>query len=181
MYTAILGLHSWLRWAALALLVASLVLAWRKDNGAGARKLSVFTLIAFHTQLLLGLLLYAVLSPFTQAAFADFGAAMKSAATRFWAVEHIFGMVLAIALVQVGHVRAKRATEDGAAAKSRLIFFGLGLVLTLALIPWPGRAAGRDLFWFGGAPSAPSTGPQAAAPDAVPTAAPAAPDESETR
>ena len=149
MYSLVLGLHSWLRWAALIVLVLSFVLALRGDNGPLAKKASLFTLISFHLQLVFGLLLYAGLSPITEAAFADFGAAMKDAATRFWAVEHLTGMLIAIVLVSLGHILGKKALEDSAACKRRLIFFGAGLLLTLLLIPWPFRAAGRALFWFG--------------------------------
>lgn len=149
MYSLVLALHSWLRWVALAVLVLSFVLALRKDNGALAKKASLFTLISFHLQLVLGLLLYAVFSPITEAAFADFGAAMKDAAIRFWAVEHLAGMIVAVVLVSLGHILGKKAEDEGAACKRRLIFFGLGLLLTLLLIPWPFRAAGRDLFWLG--------------------------------
>ena len=49
-----------------------------------------------HLQLLIGLALYAVYSPIVQGAFNDFGAAMKDSAIRYWAVEHILIMVIAI-------------------------------------------------------------------------------------
>lgn len=149
MYSLVLGLHSWLRWAALIVLVLSFVLALRGDNGPLAKKTSLFSLISFHLQLVFGLLLYAGLSPITEAAFADFGAAMKDAASRFWAVEHLTGMLLAVVLVSLGHILGKKAVEDSAACKRRMIFFGAGLLLTLLLIPWPFRAAGRALFWLG--------------------------------
>ena len=38
-------------------------------------------------------------SPMTQAAFADFGGAMGNSVMRFWAVEHIFGMLVASLLM----------------------------------------------------------------------------------
>ena len=55
-------------------------------------------------QMLVGLLLYFVLSPITKAALSDFGGAMSEPSMRFWAVEHVFGMVVGIALAHVGHV-----------------------------------------------------------------------------
>lgn len=147
-YTAFLVLHSWLRWVALALLVVSIVFAAKKDNGPGSKKLSLLTMISYDFQLLVGLLLYAALSPVTKAAFADFGAAMKNSAVRFFAVEHIFGMIIAVALVHVGHALGKRAVDDAAAAKKRLIYFAIALVVTLLAIPWPFYAAARPLFRF---------------------------------
>lgn len=147
-YTAFLVLHSWLRWIALALILVSIVLAAMKDNGPRAQKLSLLTMISYDFQLLVGLLLYAALSPVTKTAFADFGAAMKDSAIRFFAVEHIFGMIIAVALVHVGHALSKRAADAAGAAKKRLIFFGLALLVTFLSIPWPFYAAARPLFRF---------------------------------
>lgn len=150
-YTAFLVLHSWLRWVALGLLIASLIFAAKKDDGPTARRLSVFTIIGFDLQALFGLMLYAFLSPVTKSAFADFGAAMKNSGVRFFAVEHIFGMIIAVALVHVGHALAKKAADGAAAAKKRLVFFSLGLVVAFLSIPWPFYPAARPLFrLFGG-------------------------------
>jgi hypothetical protein len=94
-----------------------------------------------------GLLLYFVYSPFTAAAMQDFGAAMRDPGLRFWAVEHTFGMALAIVLAHVGRVRVRKAD---ASRKHRLaaIFFGLALIAILVSIPWPGTANGRPLWWW---------------------------------
>lgn len=146
LFTTFLVLHSWLRWVALALLLASLFFALKKDDGEGARRLSMFTVIGFDVQLLIGLLLYGVLSPVTKTAFADFGAAMKDSPTRFFAVEHIFGMIIAVALVHVGHALGKRAADAAGAAKKRLVFYGIALVITFLSIPWPFYPAARPLF-----------------------------------
>jgi hypothetical protein len=96
---------------------------------------------------LLGLLLYLFLSPFTSLAFDDFGAAMRNSALRFWAVEHVLGMLIGIALAHIGRARIARAA---AARKHRLaaIFFGLALLAILVSIPWPGMPNGRELFRF---------------------------------
>jgi len=143
-------LHSWIRWVALALIVVSIVFAAQKRNDALAKKLSIFTMASFHAQFLIGILLYAIFSPTTQTAFADMGAAMKNSQLRFFVVEHLFGMVIAIALISVGHVRAKKASDDDTAAKRRLVFFAIGLVVTFLSIPWPFMPAGRPLFQLGG-------------------------------
>jgi FtsH-binding integral membrane protein len=148
MYGPVLFLHSWMRWVALALILVSIVFAAQKRNDALAKKLSIFTMVSFHVQLLLGLLLYFVLSPVTKGAFADMGAAMKDGAVRFYVAEHLMGMIIAVALVSVGHIRAKKASDDGTAAKRRLMLFAIGLLVMLASIPWPFMAAGRPLFKF---------------------------------
>jgi hypothetical protein len=94
---------------------------------------------------LFGILLYAWLSPITRQAFGDIGAAMKEASLRFWVVEHIFGMVIALALAHVGRVRIRKASL---ARRHRLAatFFGLALLAILLSIPWPAAPYGRPLL-----------------------------------
>src|SRR5687768_9140661 len=65
-------------------------------------------------QMLVGLILYGLLSPTTYTAFADMGTAMKDPALRFYAVEHLVIMVGAIALVHIGRSRARKARSDAA-------------------------------------------------------------------
>ena len=55
----------------------------------------VFSL-AFDLQVVVGLALYFFISPFSRLAFENFGAAMSNPSLRFWAVEHITGMMIAI-------------------------------------------------------------------------------------
>ena len=97
-------------------------------------------------QLLIGIALYLVFSPITRAAFQDFGAAMGSPILRFWAVEHLLGMVIAVVLAHVGRVRVRKTTDPVRRHKLAAIFFGLALAAMLATIPWPGMPAGRPLF-----------------------------------
>jgi cell division protein FtsW (lipid II flippase) len=61
---------------------------------------------------------------------------MKDAATRFWAVEHITSMILAIVLITIGHIRLKK----GAKASTTATFYLIALLLILSAIPWPFRA-----------------------------------------
>ena len=142
MYSILLIVHSWLRWAVLA---AGLVAVFRGGSGnqAGGR----WYTILLDTQLLIGLLLYFVYSSITTAALADFGAAMKTSQLRFFAVEHVFGMLIAITLAHVGRSRIKKAPIERR-ARLALIFYGLSLVAMRASIPWPGMPAGRPLFRF---------------------------------
>jgi hypothetical protein len=90
--------------------------------------------------------LYFGLSPITRAAMQDFGAAMGNSMLRFWAVEHILGMVIAVALAHVGRVRVRKTTDPLRRHKLAAIFFGLALIAIFATIPWPGMPAGRPLF-----------------------------------
>jgi hypothetical protein len=144
--------HSGLRWIALLLLIITGVKAlsgWmgNKPYLPLDRKLATFTVISVHLQLVIGLILYFI-SPTVQAALADFGAAMKVPYLRFFALEHILGMVVAIALITVGSAKAKRAATDTAKHKKIAVWFLIGLVIIIAMIPWPFRSMFAGLGWF---------------------------------
>lgn len=150
MYSAVLLLHSWLRWAVLILAVFAVVRAFSARGGRpwsnADDALGKWLVIAFDTQFTVGLLLYVALSPITQIAFSDFGAAMRNAGLRFFAVEHTLGMFVALALVHVGRVKIRKASGDLRRHTLAATFYGLALVILLASIPWPGMAAGRPLL-----------------------------------
>ncbi|TRZ77859.1 MAG: hypothetical protein D4R94_02200 [Chitinophagaceae bacterium] len=143
MTTGLLHLHNLLRWVILITLFLSIYKLWSKQNALGVSKI---LLISSHTTLLLGLYQYitgAVGLKMIQAA--GMGAAMKDAATRFWAVEHIFSMVLAIVLITIGHVKYKKSSQSG----TTQVLYMIALLLILSAIPWPFRAGiGRP--WFPG-------------------------------
>jgi hypothetical protein len=151
MYPAILLVHSWLRWAVLLLAVLAIV---RAISGAMGRRpwqpaderAGKFFVIALDIQMLLGLVLYFLLSPITRAALSDFGGAMQNPGTRFWAVEHVFGMVVAIVLAHRGQSRVRQLSEPIRKHRVAAVFFTLALVAILASIPWPGTPNGRVLF-----------------------------------
>jgi hypothetical protein len=147
MYSSILVVHSLLRWI---VILAGLAACLRAASGASGRKLwtpsddraGFWFIVALDIQMLLGLLLYFVLSPFTAEALNDFGAAMKAPGLRFWAVEHTFGMLIGVVLAHVGRARTRKA-DSLRRHKVAAIFFGLALVAILASIPWPGTPNGR--------------------------------------
>jgi hypothetical protein len=66
---------------------------------------------------------------------------MSSSFYRFFAIEHIFGMLVAMALVTIGHSKAKKATTDVEKFKKIKVFYTLALIIILATIPWPFREA----------------------------------------
>ena len=99
----------------------------------------------FHLQIVIGLVMYFVSSPIMKTAFADFGAAMKDSAVRFWAVEHIFVMIIAAVLVQIGRIKIKKASEDRSKFKAMAIFFLIALILVLSRIPWDAERLVRGL------------------------------------
>lgn len=153
MYTSVLFLHSWLRWAVLLLGLLALV---RAIAGASGRRpwlpaddqAGKFFIIALDVQIVLGLILYFFLSPTTAAAMADFGAAMKSAGLRYWAVEHVFGVVVALILAHRGRTRVRGITDPVRKHRVAAVFILLALLAIAASIPWPGTPNARPLFRF---------------------------------
>ena len=131
-----------------------LVATIRAIAGASARRpwlvmddrLSKLFMHALDLQLLIGLALYFLLSPITKAALSDFMGAMKVSAMRFWALEHWFGMIIAIALVHAGIARARRASDGRRKHRIVAIFFTLAMIAILASIPWPGTPNARPLI-----------------------------------
>jgi hypothetical protein len=145
MYTTVLTLHSWIRWIALVAGVGATLAALRNREGS-AERWGLIAVTTLDLQMLLGLVLYLVLSPFTMQAMADFGAAMKTPQLRFWAVEHVSMMFLAVILAHAGRVLARKAKTPQARRTRLLVCFGIATVAMFAGTPWPGMANGRPLF-----------------------------------
>jgi hypothetical protein len=145
MYTTVLIIHSWIRWVAL---VAGFGATLGALTGSQPRadRWGLIMVMTLDIQMLLGLMLYLVLSPFTAEAFKNFPAAMQNPQLRFWAVEHISLMFAAVVLAHVGKVLARKAKTPGAKRSRSLVCFGLTTLAMLAAIPWPGLANGRPLF-----------------------------------
>lgn len=150
MYTAVLTIHSWMRWVTLLVALAATANAFRSpapsDDKLPGRIWDTLFMAAVDLQVLLGLLLYFGLSPFTKQAMENFGAAMSDGGLRFWAVEHLTGMLTAIILVRIGRIMGANTKPLQKARTRRFIFFSLAVVVMLASIPWPGLANGRPLF-----------------------------------
>ena len=105
-------------------------------------------ILTLDMQALVGLALYAFLSPFTKIAFQNFAVATTNANLRFWAVEHISGMIIGIAFAHVGRVKLREASTDLRKQHIATIFIGLALLAVLLAIPWPGELVGRPLMRF---------------------------------
>src|SRR5262245_56357436 len=128
MYTAVLLIHSWLRWVALVAAVGTVLAAIRIQQPSDRGRADRWSLIAMATldlQMLLGLILYFALSPFTAEALKNFGAAMADSNLRFWAVEHLTAMLGAVILAHVGRALARNASTPDGQRRRLLICFGL--------------------------------------------------------
>jgi hypothetical protein len=151
MYRMVLFAHSYLRWfvllLALFVCVRSLV-AWRRQRAweSTDEKLSVALIVGVDLQLLLGLWLYIFLSPLSRAFLGDTGAAMKDPLLRFFGMEHVFEMLIALILFHVARAWSKKA-ESGVVRHRRVWTLTLAALLVTAIaIPWPGLGYGRPLL-----------------------------------
>ncbi len=150
MYTLFLILHSWLRWGALiaGLLAIFMLVTTRPKAGEAnpADRWGLFFLIALDLQLVVGMLLYWVFSPNMAAIRENFGEAMRTQVTRFWAVEHVALMVVAVIALHVGRVVARKAGNPDTRRKRLLIGMSIALLAMIAGTPWPGRPYGRPMI-----------------------------------
>ena len=139
MYTTFLSLHSVFRWLVLVSLLTAIVV-----HAQGYFRHRVYTRVDYlirtvagaisHTQLLVGLTLYFVLSPLAQSFLKN--GADGNYHLLFFGVYHITMMVLAIGIMTVGGSVAKRAETDQIKFKSIAIYFTVALCLILLAIPW---------------------------------------------
>lgn len=149
MTTGLLHLHSALRWVVLILLVAAIFKALigkrQRAPFAGLKKFALPALIVTHLQLVIGLALYFLNNWYTMWGKSEF---MKDRSLRFFVMEHLFIMILAIALITIGYSTAKRAQDPGKQHARILIFYLIGLILILAGIPWPFMEDFAGRSWF---------------------------------
>lgn len=134
-------LHSY--WAYLVLLI--LILATinalikyfgKKEFHAKDFRISLFTLIVSHIQLLMGLLLYFVSPRFNLFKDIGMGEVMKDAVNRLYLIEHPFINILAVVLITIGYSKHKKKLTSIAKFKVIAIFYTIALVLYLSRIPW---------------------------------------------
>lgn len=136
----LLALHNLLRWIVLAAAAMALVRAMRGINGrvdytTGARRAVSMFVIAFHLQILLGLVVYGT-SRITLDAMGNMGAAMKDPGVRVFVAEHPALMILAAIVATMTSVIARRGPDDEVRHKRAAIGVALALGLMLAGIPW---------------------------------------------
>ncbi len=150
MYEILLLLHSWLRWLVLG---AGLYAIYNNYSGWQAqrkftesdKRINTIFIASLHTQLVLGLILYFI-SPMMDVILADMGASMKDKTSRFWAVEHFTGMVLGIIIAQVGSIKSKKQSSDTSKFKTAFVYFLIGLLIILLMIPFGIWNVERPLF-----------------------------------
>lgn len=141
MYSTVFFIHSW--WAYLVLLI--LIIASinsligffsKKEYGAMDFRISLFTLIVSHIQLLIGVILYFVSPYFKAFSEGGMGEVMKDSTLRLYLVEHPLMMVLAVVLITIGYSKHKKKLTSRPKFKMLAIFYTLALVFVLSRIPW---------------------------------------------
>jgi hypothetical protein len=144
MYEILRDAHSGWRYLVILLLLAAFISALsgffgKKDFTEGNRKLAVFALISAHIQLVLGLLLY----------FMNDWYKLDSsvAVNRYWKMEHISMMLIAIILITIGNAKSKKATTALAKHRNIFVFFGFALlIITVAILLMVKADPSRPLF-----------------------------------
>jgi hypothetical protein len=146
-YNILAHIHSIVRWLVLVAIIMALINAIVKLNKKSLAncKDCIFnrlTMILAHVQLVLGLVLYFI-SP--KVVFA--AASMKDPFYRFFLVEHILMMLIAIVLITFGYIKSDRLPDDDPRKYKRiLIYYGIAFLLIMSAIPWPFRNLGGG--WF---------------------------------
>ncbi|MBL7765182.1 MAG: hypothetical protein JNJ58_03740 [Chitinophagaceae bacterium] len=146
-------LHSILRYAVLAVMIYAIARAFmgmQKSSPftAADSQAGLFTTIICDIQLLLGLALYFI-GPLGLKNIQNngMGYVMKDSYSRFFAVEHITGMLIALALVHIGKAKSKKKDNDAAKHKTAFVYYLIALIIILASIPWPFRKGFEGIGW----------------------------------
>lgn len=152
LYSAMLHVHSAGRWVVLLLLLFAILnslIAGKRPYIRTDNRLGLLLTIAADLMLLVGIYLWFV---------GDWGykliqnngmsAVMKDATLRFFAVEHLAGMLIAIILIHIGKAQGRKAISDKAKHRRTMIFYLVALLIILASIPWPIREAFAGRGWY---------------------------------
>ncbi len=152
MYQGLLFLHNLLRWVILLLALIAIIRAYsgmvsRKPFTRTDKKIGLFLMTSAHITFLIGLYQWLV-GPFGLKNILNSGmaAVMKDSVARFWAVEHITGMFIAIVLITVGRGVSKKSLSDKTKHTKTFWYFLIALIIIIATIPWPFRVVGRSLI-----------------------------------
>jgi heme A synthase len=130
--------HSGLRWVAIGLLLFAIFNAFTRKNNYEKkdRLIYLFAMISLHVQLLIGLVLYFISD---KVSFAE--GWMKVGLYRFYGMEHLLGMLIAITLVTIGRKKSDKAIDPAQKHKIIRVWYTIGLIIIVAMIPWPFREA----------------------------------------
>lgn len=141
MYSSLLFYHNLLRWIALLALVYACARAFsgyihKKPFGIFDNKIRHWTATILHIQLLVGMILY-FQSPVVRYFNNTLASSIKSLEHSFFGLLHPVLMLIAIIIITIGSAKSKRQVTSNAKFKTMLIWFSIGLLIILMIIPWP--------------------------------------------
>jgi hypothetical protein len=144
LYSILLHVHSIGRWILLLLLVIAIfnsLIAGKRPYIKSDARTGLFLTIVADIMLLVGLALWYFGPKGYQLIVAAGGMAnaMKDPVTRFYGVEHITAMIIAIVLIHIGKAQGKKLITDRAKHRRTVIFYTIALIIILLSIPWPFR------------------------------------------
>ena len=134
-------LHSGWAYITLIILIFAVVnavigLTSKKEFKDKDLRISLFTLIVAHLQLIIGFIAYFVSAQFAYVLDNGMGAAMKEPEIRLFVIEHPLMMILAIVLITMGFSKHKKQNTDKGKFKTVALYYGIALVFVLSRIPW---------------------------------------------
>jgi len=153
LYDVMRHIHSVGRWIVLLLLLFAIfnsLIAGRRPFIKSDNRLGLLLTIFADLMLLVGIYLYFA-GPFGYKMFQQYpsvGDLMRDNTARFYAIEHIVGMIIAIVLIHIGKAQARKPMSDKAKHRRTMIFYFLALLIILVSIPWPFRAIGAGRGWY---------------------------------
>jgi hypothetical protein len=138
MYTGLKHLHSGFAYLVLLSLVVvigySLMTLVKKGSFTEkVRKSALIVFIFSHLQLLFGLVLYTI-SPVGISSFSS--DAMGDSLMRLYTLEHPIMMIVAIILITIGYIKAKKPGDDTRRLRTIVVYYSIALILMLFVIPW---------------------------------------------
>lgn len=141
MYQTVQFIHSYWAYLVVIMLIIATFNALigyfsNKEYTANSFRISLFTLIVSHIQLLIGLVLYFVAPYFKMFGEVGMGGVMKDSTLRLYNVEHPLIMILAIVFITIGYSKHKKKLTSKPKFKILSIFYTLALILVLSRIPW---------------------------------------------
>jgi len=144
--------HSVGRWIVLILLLFAIInslLAGSRPYIKSDNRLGLLLTIFADLMLLVGIYLYFA-GPLGYKIMQNAGmsAVMKDPYNRFFAVEHMAGMLIAIILIHIGKAQGRRPIGDRAKHRRTMIFYLVALLIILASIPWPFREIFANRGWY---------------------------------
>jgi hypothetical protein len=140
MYAFLLAFHSLIRWLVLASLLLAIYRGWRGWLGKHYytlfdNRVRIVAAMFAHIQLVVGLALYGV-SSIVYYFWQHPVDALQIRGIRFFGIEHITMMLVAIVLITIGSIKARRKTDDLAKFRIMAIWFSIALLIILSSVPW---------------------------------------------